>query len=466
MSKMASFRDFLKEGTIDDDVRKILSDSPLVLLGVTAAAAADLANLKINTVLDLGTSPVFGSASQLAGIDKGLSGIIARFSQTLENDIDVHAITPVELANSEISILAGIDPALVSTLETDLGIKSVSDMALWAPYTAARSIISEAFVGPTSDEVPVSLVPGVDQGFAIPQNVVGLLDSLPAAASLHPQPAFPTPTQDLSLWKDLINFLPGASVMQAIQQRSVQLQPISSAGDGSPVTLDYYPVQIQSLPSGYTIDNLFDEIRRDLTTNMNSSIGSFRYFSAIDAARNSPPKYSTSEGEDQTLWLGANPDDTLFSIFIPLITGLLSSVSPTTDGTVVCSYIDTDSWIFSTCSSYIDGTHPVAGNREFGYWSDPNLGLVIYTRGADRPFLPMWIDLIGTALAPLQPLPDDLLPLIFTTAFQGAYAFWTNFQQQVVKTSVSKGCSAEAKSPTVGHYDWDSVLAKYGAVPA
>jgi hypothetical protein len=463
---MASFRDFLKEGAIDDDVRKLLSDSPLVLLGVTAAAAADLTSLKINTVFDLGASHLFGGASQLAGVDKEPTGIVARFSQTLKNEIDIHVITPIELANSEITILAGIDPALVSTLETDLGIKSVTDMALWPPYTAARSIISEAFVGPTANEVPVSLVPGSDQGVAIPQSVVGSLDSLPAMALLHPQPAFPAPTQDLSLWKDLINFLPSVSVMQAIQQRSVQLQPINSAGDGSPVTLDYYPVQIKSLPSGYTIDNLFDDIRRDLTTDVNSSIGSFRYFSFIDAARNTPPKYSTAADEDETLWLGANPEDTLFSIFIPLITGLLSSVSPTTDGTVVCSYSDTSSWIFSTCSSYIDGTHPVAGNREFGYWDDPDLGLVIYSRGADRPFLPMWINLIGTALAPLQPLPDDLLPLIFTIAFKGATAFWTNFQQQIVKTSVSKGCSAEATNPVVGHYDWDSVLAKYGVVPA
>jgi hypothetical protein len=463
---MASFRDFLKEGAIDDDIRKVLADPPDVLLGVTAAAAADLAKLQVDTVFNLGVSRFFGRASQLAGIDKGHAGVIARFVHELEDKIGISAIAPSEIAHSEITILAGIDPALISDLEADLGIKSVRDMALWPPYTAARSIISEAFVGLTSGEDPANLALNSYQGPAFQQDVTGLSDSLAPTAALHPLPAFPAPTQDLSAWKDLINFLPDASIMQAIQQRSVQLQPIGSAGDGSPVTLDYYPVQIESLPSGYTMDSFFDEIRRDITTDIKPSIGDFRYFSEVDAARNTPPKYSTSESEDQTLWLSADPEGTLFSIFIPLITGLLSSVSPTTDGTVVCSQNGTDHWIVSTCASYIDGTHPVAGNREFGYWDDPDLGLVVYTRGADRPFLPMWTDLIGSIVAPLEPLPDELLLLIYTIAFKGADAFWRDLQQQVVKMVISRGGNAEVANPVSQHYDWNSVLTQYGTASA
>ncbi|MDA4114968.1 MAG: hypothetical protein OK442_00260 [Thaumarchaeota archaeon] len=421
--------------------------------------------MQVSTVFDLGTSRLFGNASQLAGVDRGHAGVIVGFTHALEHKIGIHANIPGEISKSEITILRGIDSALIPALESDLGIKTVGDMARWAPYTAARLILSEAFVGLTAED-PAGLALNPYEGPGTERAVTELLGSLPASASLQPEPAFPAPTQDLSSWKDLINLLPDANVMQAIRRRSVQLQQIGSAGDGSPVTLDYYPVQIRSLPSGYTMDALFDEIRRDLTTDIKPSVGDFRYWSSVDAARNTPPKYSTSGSEDQTLWLSASPEGTLFSIFIPLITGLLSSVSPTTDGTVVCSQSRPDHWVLSTCASYIDGTHPVAGNREFGYWDDPDLGQVVYTRGADRPYLPMWTTLIGTILGPLEPLPDDLLPLIFATAFRGADAFWTDFQQQVAKMAVSKGCSAKVVAPVVGHYDWDSVFAKYGATSA
>jgi hypothetical protein len=149
-------------------------------------------------------------------------------------------------SKSEITILRGIDTALIPALESDLGIKTVGDMARWAPYTAARLILSEAFVGLTAGD-PAGLALNPYQGPGAERSVTELLGSLPPSASLHPQPAFPAPTQDLSPWKELINLLPDADVLQAIQRRSVQLQPIGSAGDGSPVTLDYYPVQIRSL---------------------------------------------------------------------------------------------------------------------------------------------------------------------------------------------------------------------------
>ena len=61
LPKMTSFRDFLKEGTTDDDVRKVLAAPPDVLKGVSAAAAADLAKLQVDRVFDLGASRLFGT---------------------------------------------------------------------------------------------------------------------------------------------------------------------------------------------------------------------------------------------------------------------------------------------------------------------------------------------------------------------------------------------------------------------
>jgi hypothetical protein len=226
------------------------------------------------------------------------------------------------------------------------------------------------------------------------------------------------------------------------------------------VTLDYYPVQVLSLPTGYTMEQLLEDVRDDLTTaDILPSIGAFRYFSAVDASRDTPPKYSTSAGQDEASWLSNDPVGSLFSIFIPIVTGILSSVSPRTDGTVVCSQYSPDRWLFSTCASFIDGNHPVAGTREFGYREDPDLGWVIYTRGAARPYLPMWIDLIGAVLKPLGPLPDEALPLIFDLAFKGEVDFWTDFQERVAALSTTKGCTTEVASPTVNHYDWQEVLA-------
>jgi hypothetical protein len=472
-----SFPTLLKDGAATDDIRQVLADSPDVLVGVTDQIAASLAASQIETVYQLGVSPLFGAARQLGRVDRAETGLVI-MDMAPGRGTKQGATHRGAWVGSGSKAMPRIERSSLSGLEGALGFRSMSEMAVWPPYLAARAIISEAFVGSPSSLAPATVAapaatpaaaevpgaPSLDQygvPSSIPPSIAGPLESMASTDSLHPVPSFPTPTaQDLGPWDYLIDFQPDASVLQAIERRSVALQPIGSAGDGSPVTLDYYPVQVLSLPTGYTMEQLLEDVRDDLTTaDILPSIGAFRYFSAVDASRDTPPKYSTSAGQDEASWLSNDPVGSLFSIFIPIVTGILSSVSPRTDGTVVCSQYSPDRWLFSTCASFIDGNHPVAGTREFGYREDPDLGWVIYTRGAARPYLPMWIDLIGAVLKPLGPLPDEALPLIFDLAFKGEVDFWTDFQERVAALSTTKGCTTEVASPTVNHYDWQEVLA-------
>jgi hypothetical protein len=477
----ASFPTLLKAWAATEDIRQVLADSPEVLVGVTDQSAASLAAFQIETVYQLGISPLFRAARQLSGVDKAAPNGLVIIDMGSGHGAGRGATYDGAWVSSGSKAMARVERSSLSSLEGALGLRSMSEMALWPPYVAARAVISEAFVGSPSSPAPATVAtptaapapaevpgaPSLDQygvPRSIPPSLSGPLESVASTDLLQPVPSFPAPTaQDLGSWEYLIDFQPDASILQAIERRSVSLQPIGSAGDGSPATLDYYPVRVLSLPTGYTMAQLLEDVREDLTTaDILPSIGAFRYFSAVDASRNTPPKYSTSAGEDEASWLSPDPAGSLFSIFIPIVTGLLSSISPRTDGTVVCSQYSPDSWFFSTCASFIDGNHPVAGTREFGYRVDPDLGWVIYTRGAARPYLPMWIDLIGDALKPLEPLPEEALPLIFDLAFKGEVDFWTDFQERVAALSTAKGCTAEVAIPSVNHYDWQGVLASQG----
>ena len=52
--------------------------------------------------------------------------------------------------------------------------------------------------------------------------------------------------------------------------------------------------------------------------------------------------------------------------------------------------MNSDYWVFTTIKSPWDGTHPVSGNRLFGYEIDSDNNMILYTRGVDRVNLPFF----------------------------------------------------------------------------
>lgn len=86
---------------------------------------------------------------------------------------------------------------------------------------------------------------------------------------------------------------------------------------------------------------------------------------------------------------------------------------------------DDDYWIFATLetlwdiASSLDGTHPVSGNRQFGYTQNTDGSYTFYTRGVDK-------------------FEDDAITLEtahymtgFINIFAGADSLWESFQEKI-----------------------------------
>jgi len=88
------------------------------------------------------------------------------------------------------------------------------------------------------------------------------------------------------------------------------------------------------------------------------------------------------------------------------------------------------SWRFSTVTigSIIIGTHPVAGNREFGLRARPGGSYVFYTQATDRAF---------------DDLPSE------DTVLNGAKDLWQAFQVNLRDFVQANGGRASAETPLV-----------------
>jgi hypothetical protein len=269
---------------------------------------------------------------------------------------------------------------------------------------------------------------------------------------------------DFTPWQHLIDFEIPSSVVAAMAQRTAKPQTIGAAGSGSPVTLDYYAIQITSLPpslvssntdAAHALVSLLEEVRRNFVRRpmCNPALAAFQYYSVA------APACSPSPSQDEQLWLSSDPLSTLFGIRMPIAS---SGVSPYDDGTVVCSDYLLDPanaaghWTFSTCEDSCNNNHPVSGNREFGCQLD-STGLTIYTRGVDRVYMGGWRgSLQATGLFPFQTYCE--------MAWAGADSVWRSFQGAVEGFVAELGGAAKAVAPAVYHCEWSSISSQYGVI--
>lgn len=226
-------------------------------------------------------------------------------------------------------------------------------------------------------------------------------------------------------WKDLISFAPDhAALLAARNSRGrpplvFEVQRIEKAAK-SVVNLDQFAVKIDRLPAvggaQWTDLQLLNHIRKN-----------FNEFFDTNLAKLGPHL-----ADDQVEWSNGATLGTIMLFHIKKW-GL-----PVERGAVVVSKSTQRSWIFSPVKigAGIVGTHPVAGNREFGIRPEGG-GHLLYVRAADRPY--------------------DMVPPE-SVVFEGADALWTSFQTIVSKfINDNKGTALPVK-PVIHRPQWQAVV--------
>lgn len=236
-------------------------------------------------------------------------------------------------------------------------------------------------------------------------------------------------------WADLLNFIPPQIVQSRIKQlgKGWKLQDLIN-GAGITLNMDYFPIKITSMPfkgdgtpAKWQPEELFEYIRKNINEFVDVSKSKFEPYSEYD----------------KNLWQSNNPLTSVISINIPF-----------DDGSVICSQYSGCCWVFSTLSApqwpySEDGTHPVCGNRQFGYNTNNN-ETTIFTRGVDRFYQPISLNWF------YPPDPQDLwlndptkllTYLVEKVAFEGADDLWKSLQAGIRTWVILRGGQAEIIAP-------------------
>lgn len=237
------------------------------------------------------------------------------------------------------------------------------------------------FYGQTKDAEPFSIfdfgTKFLDEHTDVvnPNNVFLRAYALDKFLKQNPDGLLDIPCSQLPLWQDVSKYQIPQSVKNKVNSIPNQNSYWSSwdvtnldDGAGARVNMDLFPVKITTMPNKpngqkYTPAEFFDFFRKNIN---------------LFAETFNPIEDDHYNIHDTALWNSSNPLGALIHITIPL-----------DNGTVVCSGFSTNAWIFTTIKAPLawgyDGIHPVAGNRKFSYYTDPNDGsITIYTRGVDR----------------------------------------------------------------------------------
>jgi hypothetical protein len=147
-------------------LRELLHQSPQVLLGVSAAAAAALQALDIHTVFDLATSATFEAATKLLTAASNVASPLYQYggpASDLVRETSGAAKTLVELQDAPLDVLESIPQAEVATISTALDVATVRDLALYPPYRTAVALLTAVYfpenVTGFDPERPADLVP-------------------------------------------------------------------------------------------------------------------------------------------------------------------------------------------------------------------------------------------------------------------------------------------------------------------
>lgn len=190
--------------------------------------------------------------------------------------------------------------------------------------------------------------------------------------------------------------------------------------NGTVVNCDFYPIVINSLPTGFTAKSLLEYFR----ININS-------FSEPEC-RFDPYSFSffSNSVSDTSRW------NSSFDASV----GAIVHIDIPNEGSVILSQYknqiginnnyENHNFMFSTLNSPLDFSHPVAGNREFGIYNtadNPNRHF-FYTMGVDR--------VNNRYLIPIQ-----------NHVFDAGGVLWTNVQRKFITFINQNGGSADLGNP-------------------
>lgn len=256
----------------------------------------------------------------------------------------------------------------------------------------------------------------------------------------------------LGSWLDLINFVPPSSVQTALKSRSSDWKFHKLDDAHGPINLDYYPVKVDVLPvlggNRLTAEQFLSHIRLNLNDFVDTNIAKFSPLDNTDAAKwASGNPLNAVVHIDMEVFLGTWSPRDKFDRYSDLILGRDPVSVPLTlnpdDGSVVVSSFEQKRWVFSTIKTPgIDWSHPVSGNREFGFINNSDGSYTFYTRGADRP---------------TQSLDDTIKWLIFSQADD----LWKSFQQGIFDFVESKQGSATKEDSVRYEESWEFIKRKY-----
>jgi hypothetical protein len=223
--------------------------------------------------------------------------------------------------------------------------------------------------------------------------------------------------QALSFWADLASFTPPPVVMNRINSLPGgvwQVQDISNA-NSKRVNFDYFPVRIDRLPTvnGATLsaDAFLNHIRRNINDFTDG------------------PEFNPFSQDDITLWHSNDPLSTVISI----------NIFPD-NGTVITSQFEPCCWVFTTLKTppIYDGTHPVSGNRQFGYIQNQDGSFTFYSKGADR--LTSWYHALSAPIA-----------------FGSADELWRSFQNYIKNYADQHGGAASIQQEFRFRPNWETI---------
>ena len=242
---------------------------------------------------------------------------------------------------------------------------------------------------------------------------------------------------DLSAWQHLIRFAPSSSISTTLYNKMNAITPAFTLWDEwpiqplrrgeGPINLDYYPVRVSRMP---TLDG---------STATGPSLVEAMRLRLNDLVDNRYANFEPYDDDEGTLWTSSSPEGAVLHIDMRMGG---PNMNPD-DGSVACTRKRDDHWIFSTIWSIADAAHPVSGNRQFGFTPDNGGGVILYTRGADRP----------------TRVVDNMMS---DTVFSGAHSLWMSLQQGLKTWIDGAGGAAEILSPVSERYDWDAVRNRYG----
>ncbi len=135
-----AFQTFVKSQFGDLQIEQVLASPPSVLLGVGDAAATAIGALGVSTVFDLSVSTVFDNAARIVAAGEDPRSVMRRFGRAPSSLVDDGAATTptTDLPYADLAALTGIDAATSATLQQQLGVATVRDLALLAALPGRR----------------------------------------------------------------------------------------------------------------------------------------------------------------------------------------------------------------------------------------------------------------------------------------------------------------------------------------